>query len=68
MREYDVVCNFTGEVLYTSALVYLCDKFIHEHSLAGVADIYQCRKTIPSIPEYTSMYFELQMIALLLQA
>lgn len=67
MYEYCVVCKYTGEVLYRSPFLYLCDKAIRNSNLVGSAVLYDCMDTIPGVPEYNDMYFELQMIAISIQ-
>ena len=67
MYDHSVVCHYTGEILYESPFLYLCDKFIHDNKIVGAADVYGIRTTVPKIPEYTSAYFDLQMIQIQIQ-
>jgi hypothetical protein len=64
MYEYSVVCKYTGEILYRSPFLYLCDKAIRNSNLVGPAVIYDRTVVTPTVPEYNNMYFELQMIAI----
>ena len=50
MREYDVVSQYTGEILYESPLFYECDKFIRNNALSGFATVYQCVTDRPRTP------------------
>jgi len=62
MYNYSVVCHYTGEILYESPFLYLCDKFMHNNKVVGAADVYDIRTTVPKVTEYTSAYFDLQMM------
>lgn len=67
MYEYEVVCSYTGEILYTSPFLYMCDKFRHDNSLIGCTFVYDTQPLIPGTIEYFDGYFELQMIDIMLQ-
>lgn len=67
MYVYSVVCAYTGEVLFESPFLYLCNKFIHDNSLLGCAFVYNTLNTTLETVEYFSGYFDLQMIAIRIQ-